>query len=407
MRRIVILAVLFALPAAAATKVIRFGKLWDGHRVVADAVVIVEGDRIQSVSSGGAIPTGAEIIDLRRYTGIPGMIDAHTHITYYWNGAAGTTPLRQPRRHVGVTVFLAQENARKSLEAGVTTARDLGASGGADLAMRDLINMGAMKGPRLFVAGTGLRSYAGRPGVTDPIAEAAKQAKAVIESGADWVKVYGSTGSFDNVTGDQTVSFEEMKAMVDTAHAAGHKIAIHSYGPAGARDAIRAGCDSLEHATDMDDDTIAEMVRKRVWYVPTIDHNQYYLENADSVYHFPAGAKENLSGYIQRNFESARKAFRAGARLVVGSDAVYTGFGLNMRELAWFVKLGMTQEQALQSATVLPAEMLGMEKELGSVAPGYFADIVAVEGDPLADIQAAITGVKWVMKGGAVVVDKR
>ena len=407
MRRIVILAVLFALPAAAATKVIRFGKLWDGHRVVADAVVIVEGDRIQSVSSGGAIPAGAEVIDLRRYTGIPGMIDAHTHITYYWNGAAGTTPLRQPRRHVGVTVFLAQENARKSLEAGVTTARDLGASGGADLAMRDLINMGAMKGPRLFVAGTGLRSYAGRPGVTDPIAEAAKQAKAVIESGADWVKVYGSTGSFDNVTGDQTVSFEEMKAMVDTAHAAGHKIAIHSYGPAGARDAIRAGCDSLEHATDMDDDTIAEMVRKRVWYVPTIDHNQYYLENADSVYHFPAGAKENLSGYIQRNFESARKAFRAGARLVVGSDAVYTGFGLNMRELAWFVKLGMTQEQALQSATVLPAEMLGMEKELGSVAPGYFADIVAVESDPLADIQAAITGVKWVMKGGAVVVDKR
>lgn len=407
MRRIVILAALFALHATAATKAIRFGKLWDGRRVIADAVVIVEGDRIQSVTAGGAIPAGAEVIDLRRYTGIPGMIDAHTHITYYWNGAAGTTPLRQPRRHVGVTVFLAQENARKTLESGVTTARDLGASGGADLAMRDLIQMGAMKGPRLFVAGVGLRSYAGRPGVTDPIAEAAKQAKAVIESGADWVKVYGSTGSFDNVTGDQTVSFDEMKAMVDTAHAAGHKIAIHSYGPAGARDAIRAGCDSLEHATDMDDETIAEMVRKHVWYVPTIDHNQYYLENADSVYHFPAGAKENLSGYIQRNFESARKAFRAGARLVVGSDAVYTGFGMNMRELAWFVKLGMTQEQALQSATVLPAEMLGMEKELGSIAPGFFADVVAVEGDPLADIQAAITGVRWVMKGGAVVVDKR
>jgi imidazolonepropionase-like amidohydrolase len=407
MRRIVILAALFALHAVAATKAIRFGKLWDGHRVVVDAVVIVEGDRIQSVTAGGVIPAGAEVIDLRRYTGIPGMIDAHTHITYYWDGKTGATPLRQPRRHVGVTVFLAQENARKTLESGVTTARDLGAAGGADMAMRDLIQMGAMKGPRLFVAGVGLRSYAGRPGVIDPIAEAAKQAKAVIESGADWVKVYGSTGSFDNVTGDQTVSFDEMKAMVDTAHAAGHKIAIHSYGPAGARDAIRAGCDSLEHATDMDDETIAEMVRKHVWYVPTIDHNQYYLENADSVYHFPAGAKENLSRYIQRNFESARKAFRAGARLVVGSDAVYTGFGMNMRELAWFVKLGMTQEQALQSATVLPAEMLGMEKELGSVGPGYFADIVALEGDPLADIQAAITGVKWVMKGGAVVVDKR
>ena len=149
------------------------------------------------------------------------------------------------------------------------------------------------------------------------------------------------------------------------------------------------------------------MVRKRVWYVPTIDHNQYYLENADTVYKFPPEAKGNLSAYIQRNFATAKKAFQAGARLLVGSDAVYTGFGMNMRELAWFVKLGMTNEQALQSATVLPAEMLGMEKELGSVAPGYFADLVAVEGDPLADIQAAIRGVRWVMKGGAVVVDKR
>jgi len=157
----------------------------------------------------------------------------------------------------------------------------------------------------------------------------------------------------------------------------------------------------------MDDETIAEMVSKRVWYVPTIDHNQYYLENADTVYKFPAEAKGNLSGYIARNFAPAQRAFRAGARLVVGSDAVYTGFGMNLRELAWFVKLGMTNEQALQSATVLPAEMLGMEKELGAVAPGYFADLVAVEGDPLADIQAAIRGVRWVMKGGAVMVDKR
>ena len=406
MRVTLIAALLFSLSADAADKAIRFGKLWDGHRVISNAVVIVSGDRIQSVTSNGRIPPGTETIDLRRYSGMPGMIDSHTHITYYWNGASGTTPLRQPRRHVAVTVFLAQENAKKALEAGVTTVRDLSASGGADIAMRDLIKMGAMIGPRMFVSGTGLRSYANSPGVIDPIAEAAKQAKTVLDGGADWVKVFGSTGSFDNVTGNQTVSYDEMKAMTDTTHAAGHKIAIHSYGPAGARDAIRAGCDTLEHATDMDDDTIAELVRKRIWYVPTIDHNQYYLENADDVYHFPAGAKENLSAYIQRNFATAQKAFRAGARMLVGSDAVYNGFGMNMRELAWFVKLGMTNEQALQSATVLPAEMLGMEKELGSVAPGYFADVVAVEGDPLVDIQAAVRNVRWVMKGGAVVVDK-
>ena len=406
MFRIGIFVLAVSLHATAATKAIKLGRLWDGHRVITNAVVIVENDKVQSVTASGKIPAGAEVIDLHRYTGIPGMIDSHTHVTYYWNRAPGTTPRRQPPRHVGVTVFLAQENAKKTLEAGVTTIRDLNASAGADIAMRDLINMGAMIGPRMFVSGAGLRSYADRPGVTDPVAEAASQAKAVIDGGADWVKVFGSTGGFDNVTGDQTVSYEEMKAIVDTAHAAGHKVAIHSYGPAGARDAVRAGCDTLEHATDLDDDTIAEMVRKKIWYVPTIDHNQYYVENADDVYQFPAGTKENLSNYIQRNFETAKKAFRAGAPLLVGSDAVYNGFGLNMRELLWFVKLGMTNEQALQAATVLPAEMLGMAKSLGSIAPGYFADIVAVEGNPLADIQVAIKNVRWVMKGGAVVVDK-
>jgi imidazolonepropionase-like amidohydrolase len=393
-------------PVDAATKAIRLGQLWDGHRVVANAVVIVENDRIARVTVGGEIPAGAEVIDLTRYTGLPGMIDAHTHITYYWDGAPDTTPRRQPPRHVAVTVFLAQENARKALEAGVTTVRDLNAAGGADIAMRDLINRGAMVGPRMFVSTTGLRSAANRPGVTDAAAEAANQAKAVIENGADWVKVFGSTGGFDNVTGDQTVSYAEMKAIVDTAHAAGRKVAIHSYGPAGARDAIRAGTDTLEHATDMDDDTLAELARKRIWYVPTIDHNQYYIENADNVYKFPGGAKENLKNYIVRNLETAGRAYRAGVRMLMGSDAVYNGFGLNLRELTWFVKLGMTNAQALQTATISGAEMLGMERSLGAIAPGYFADIVAVEGDPLTNIEAVVRNVRWVMKGGVVVVDK-
>jgi imidazolonepropionase-like amidohydrolase len=266
--------------------------------------------------------------------------------------------------------------------------------------------MGKLAGPRIFASGAGLRSYMDQPGVTDPLAEATKQTKARIDDGADWIKVFGSQGGFDNVNGDQTVSYEEMKAIVDTAHSLGHKVAIHSYGPDGARDAIRAGCDTLEHATDMDDETIHEMVRKGIWYVPTIDHNQYYVENADSVYKFPAGAKENLLNYIQRNYATASKAFKAGAKLLVGSDAVYNGWGLNMRELTWFVKMGMPNEQALQTATVKPAEMLGMETSLGSVAPGFFADIVAVEGDPLADISVVLKNVRWVMKGGTVVVNK-
>jgi len=392
--------------ATAATKAIKFGKLWDGHRVITNAVVIVDDDKIRSVTANGAIPAGVQTIDLKSFTGIPGMIDMHTHVTYYRSGEPGTSPRRQGPRHVAITVVLSQRNGMKALEAGVTTLRDLNASGGADMDLRDLINMGALVGPRLFVSGAGLH---GMPKITDmneKVAEQVKATKAVIAAGADWVKVFGSTGGFDNVTGDETVSYDEMKAIVDEAHAEGHKVAIHSYGPVGARDAIRAGCDKLEQATDMDDATIAEMISKKIWYVPTIDHNQYYVENADDVYKFPAGAKENLNDYIHRNYITAQKAFKAGARMLVGSDAVYNGFGLNMRELTWFVKMGMTNEQAMQTATVLPAEALGMEKSLGSVAPGYLADIVAVQGDPLSDIQVAIKNVRWVMKGGAVVVVK-
>jgi len=412
-----VLAFLFFLAtsstAVAATKAIKFGKLVDGTgKVFTNAVVIVDDDRVRSVASGDAsIPKEAEVIDLSRYTGVPGLIDAHTHITYYWDG---TTPPRSELRHTAVTAFLAQENAQRALEAGVTTIRNLNSPDGTDLAMRDLINMGKMIGPRMFVSGLGIRITRSTAPPTpigimadgvDAVIHAVRQ---VIASGADWVKMYGSTGGFDDVTQAQTFTFEEMKAAVDATHALGKKIAIHSYGPGGARDAVRAGTDSLEHATDMDDQTIAEMVKRKTYYAPTIDHNQYYVENDDTVYHFPPGAKERLRDYIQRNFETARKAFRAGVHMIVGSDAVYNGWGLNMRELDWFVKMGMTPAQALKTATSEPAAMLGMEKSLGAVAPGFYADIVAVEGDPLVNITAVSRrdNIRWVMKAGRVVVDK-
>jgi imidazolonepropionase-like amidohydrolase len=268
--------------AVAATKAVKFGKLVDGTgRVLTNAVVTVDDDRVRSVGSGNvAIPNGAEVIDLSRYTGIPGLIDAHTHITYYWDG--NTTPRYEPPRHPAITAFLAQENAQKALDAGVTTIRNLNSLDGIDLAMRDLINMGKMIGPRMFVSGLGIRiTRSTAPpapiGImadgVDAVIHAVRQ---VIASGADWVKMYGSTGGFDDVTQAQTFTYEEMKAAVDATHALGKKIAIHSYGPGGARDAVRAGTDSLEHATDMDDQTIAEMVKRKTYYAPTIDHNHYY-----------------------------------------------------------------------------------------------------------------------------------
>lgn len=411
--------VLFVWPtsrAAAPLKALRFGKLVDGTgKVLTNAVVIVENDRIQSVSTGAsAIPGNAEVIDLTRYTAIPGMIDVHTHMTYYWDQAPGTRPGAGGRMSAA-TVFLAQENARKTLETGVTTVRDLGASDYMDIAMRELIKQGDMVGPRMFVSGYGLQKARGgapRLGTvfsnggqaSGPVA-VMRVALQQIEAGADWVKMYGSTGSFENVTGDQTFSFEEMKAAADAAHFAGKRLAVHSYGPSGARDAIRAGADSVEHATDMDDATIVEMARRGTFYVPTIDHNRYYVDNA-SKYGFAPGSTERLNDYIQRNLETARRAFKAGVRFAMGSDAVYTMFGENTRELGWFIKLGMTPAQALTTATTNGAALLGMEKSLGALAPGYYADIVAVEGDPLADINVVMNQVRWVMKGGVVVVKR-
>ncbi len=393
------------LPAAALAqpKAIRLKQLWDGSALIADAVVIVDGGRIVRVDRGaGATPAGMEVVDLRRFTGLPGLIDLHTHITYFWDRAPGTRPLGQ-RRRPAVTVFLAQENARRTLETGVTTVRDLGASNENDFAMRELIAMGAMRGPRLFASGQGLSARQGA--APDP--EAMRRAvEERVKAGADWIKVYGSRGSFDSVDTTQTVTFDEMKAVVEAARALGRKVAIHSYGSSGVKDAVRAGADSVEHGIDLDDETLAEMVRRGTVWVPTIDHNRYYVDARDE-YGFAADDIPPLQRYIERNLESARRAVKAGVRLGMGSDAVFSMFGQNTRELGWFVKAGLTPEQALKTATTIAAELLGQQDRLGRVQTGFAADLVAVDGDPLQTIDALFTGVRWVMKDGVVVVDKR
>jgi imidazolonepropionase-like amidohydrolase len=387
--------VLLATPAFAASY--RFGAVWDGDKVQKNVCVNTRADKIESV---GACLAGA--VDLSRYTAIPGMIDVHTHMTY-----VRENPVSQAGRGAAV-VYLAAANAKKTLDTGVTTVRDLGAQNYSDIAMRDLINDGLMTGPRMFVAGYGLQVQRGAnvtPGNATGSAEVMRVVRLQVFAGADYIKMYGSTGSGQDVTQLETFTYEEMKAAVDAAHALGKRIAIHSYGPAGARDAVRAGADSLEHATDMDDATIADMVQRKTWYVPTIDHNRYYVDNY-KLLGYPAKAVDGLNDYIARNLATAKKAWKAGVRFAMGSDVVYTMFGENTRELGWFVKAGMTPEEALRAATVNGAELLGQEKSLGALRPGYFADVVGVEGDPLAEIQVAIDKVRWVMKGGVVVVDK-
>lgn len=304
---------------------------------------------------------------------MPGMIDVHTHMTYYWDGDEHVTPWAQSgSRRGAVTVFLAQENARKTLESGVTSVRDLGASEYRDIAMRDLINKGAMLGPRMFVAGYGLQKprAAPRPGAPSGVprgraadtSEIAQAVKFQVDSGVDWIKMYGSTGSAADVTGRQTFTLDEMKAAVDAAHKLGRKIAIHSYGPDGGRAAMLAGAESVEHPIDLDDATLAEFARRGTFYVPTIDHNRYYAEHREE-YQYTAAQAAALDSFRVRNFETARRAFKAGVRFAMGSDAVFSGFGENARELEWFVKLGMTPAQALATATTNAAQLLGKERK--------------------------------------------
>ena len=407
-KSIVLAAAIAAFAGAAAApqaaKAFRFGRLWDGSRLIANAIVVVKGDRIVSVGTdAGAVPAGTESVDLTRYTAIPGLIDLHTHMTYYWSGEPGTRPLGQPARDPAETVKLAEANARRTLETGVTTVRDLGASRGTDISMRDLINSGRMVGPRMLVAGQGIS--AGR-GATPDAAAMQQTTEARLATNADWVKVYASRGSFQSVDTTQTIGFDALKAIVDTAHAKGRKVAIHSYGPSGVKDAVRAGADSVEHGIDLDDETLAEMARRGTVWVPTIDHNRYYVDAKDE-YGFPAEAIGPLQEYIGKNLESTRRAVKAGVRVGMGSDAVYSMFGQNTRELGFFVKAGMTPAQALASATTIAADLLGMKDRLGRLAPGYLADIVAVEGNPIEKIDVLFTGVRWVMKDGQVVSDLR
>ncbi len=405
---------LSALDTASA---VRFGRLIDGHgRTWTNAVVLVRNGRVEKVlTSDAAIPADATVIDLHQYTGVPGLIDVHTHMTYWSDPKAGTPPFEQyAKQRSAFLVFMAQENARKTLEAGVTTVRDLGSDHYDDIVMRDLINRGAMVGPRMFVAGCGLTvtSEPFKPemqpqcGQADGVPEVLKAVREQVAAGVDVIKVYGSTGSDKDVSGYQTFSSDEMRAAVEAAHKFGRRVAIHSYGPDGARDAVSAGTDSLEHAIDIPDDVLAEMVKHGTFYVPTIDHNRYYVSARDE-FKYDDKIVAGLNAYIEKNLETARRAHNAGVKFAMGSDAVFSMFGQNTRELGWFIKAGMTPAEALQTATTNGAALLGMSGQLGAIAPGYFADLVAVEGDPLSDIKVVMDNVRWVMKDGQVVVDKR
>jgi imidazolonepropionase-like amidohydrolase len=398
--------------------IIKAGRLIDPvtGAVLENQLILVKGERISSIETQGStpIPAKAEIIDLRQATVLPGLIDCHTHITTqpedYYADKFRRTPI-----DLAVTAHL---YARRTLEAGFTTCRDVGAAEFVDVALKKAINAGKIPGPRLFVATlaigatgghaddlTGFSPYLRMEGfsnIADGVDEIRKAVRFQLKNGADLIKMIATAGVLteEESVGAPQYTLEEMKAMVDEAAMWGRKVAAHAHGTEGIKRAIRAGVISIEHGSLLDDEGIQLMKDKGTYLVADIYNDDYILAEFSRLgYPEKIIEKERKIGRAQReNFE---RAVRAGVKIGYGTDAGVYPHGWNGKQFAHMVRGGMTPLQAIQSATTVAAELLGQADHLGSLQPGRYADLIAVEADPLKEI-SALEDVKFVMKGGVV-----
>lgn len=395
-----------------AAHLLRFSRLVDGTGEVLSGreMVVREGTIVAVGDDLGARFPDATRVDLEGLTGLPGLIDAHVHVTYGLDGPSRGDAWTQLLEETTPAARLeaAKDNAARMLRLGITTARDLFALDGVDFQLRNLIEQGVVPGPRLFLSGTGIHPQVmpDLPMGPERIASMSQRANEVADAGATWLKIFATTGTASDLTGEQIYTSAEIDAATRTAHTRGLKVALHAYGPSAVGDALRADVDSIEHAVDVDDETLADWAKRGISYVPTIDHNRYYAEH-HAEYGFDEAAGEALMAFTRKNVHMLRRAHEAGVPIVFGSDAVMSMFGQNTRELEWFVQAGMTPGECLSAATFNGARLLGAAHYLGRLTPGHAADIIAVRGDPLQDIAAITRGVVWVMKAGTVVVDER
>jgi imidazolonepropionase-like amidohydrolase len=397
------------------TVIVRAGRLFDPQagRMLDRPVIVIVGNKINSVSNGNPPSiSGATLIDLGDATLLPGLIDVHTHLTFdAGSGGYESLGISTPR-----AALIGAKNARLTLLAGFTTVRNVGAEGYADVALRDAINAGDVIGPRMQVSGPPLGITGGHcdnsllpfefhhsaEGVADGPEEVMHRVREVIKYGADVVKFCASGGVFskgDNPLLEQ-YSPEEMRVLVEESHRLGRKVATHAHSAISIKDAVRAGVDSIEHGIFLDDEGIALMKEHHTFLVPTSYPLFWFEEHAPQM-RLPPWVMEKSAIIIPAAKKNMAKAFRAGVRVALGTDAGVYPHGQNGGEFWSMVELGLTPTQALQSGTVNAAELMGWTDRIGIIREGMFADMVAVKGDPLSDIRL-LQRVQFVMKDGVV-----
>jgi imidazolonepropionase-like amidohydrolase len=404
--------------AHAAPGAVRCGKLLDvrSGRLLADQLVVFDASgTITAVgpASSGAMEGGIAPLDLSAGTCVPGLIDVHTHLT--------GDPSYSGYQGLGISIpreaITGAKNARITLHAGFTTVRNVGASGYADVALRDGINEGGIEGPRMLVSGPPLGITGGHcdnnllpfefhfksSGVADGPWPARTKVRETIKYGADLIKICASGGvlSKGDQPGTPQYTFEEMEAIVEEAHKLGRKVAAHAHGTQSIKDAIQVGIDSVEHSSLIDDEGIAAAKKRGTYLVFDIYNDDFILQEGAKAGMLPESIeKEKKLGRLQR--ENFRRAWQAGVKMAFGTDAGVYPHGDNAKQFAKMIEWGMKPMDAIQAATIKAADLIGWPDKVGAIEPGHFADIIAVAGDPTSDVRV-LESVKFVMKGGTIV----
>jgi imidazolonepropionase-like amidohydrolase len=405
-----------AAPSAPARIIaIRAGHLIDGRGgpPIADAVILIEGVRITAVGRGITIPAGAQVINLPSSTILPGLIDCHTHITMS-PGAAGD----EFRRSFVDVAMLAPIYARATLEAGFTTIRDLGAPQFVDIALRNAIDRGDIPGPRIVAATMGISATGGHgdtnglspylhfeefSGVADGVDDIRKKVRFEVKNGAGVIKVMATAGAMSEEESVDAALYTqaELDALVDEARMWGRRVAAHAHGAEGIKRAVRAGVASVDHGTFLDEEGARLMVEHGTYLVKDSYEDRWFLERAPG-WGYPKIIVEKLAKIVKGHEAAFKLARKHGVKIAFGTDAGMLPHGENAKQFRDYLAWGMSPMDAILTATRNAADLLGMGDRIGAVAPGYFADIIAVPGDPLTT-PALLEQVSFVMKGGAVV----